>query len=819
MTPSFVQILLAAWVASAPARAASGKGAPDATAPPGVPSSEAPSPEAISEVPAATPPLVEVPTARPTAETPAAEAPPEVPPSLDPTQAPASRLSPETGGGEPSSSHVTAELGGLDDLSLERMLNVQVRSASFFVLPAEKVPNTSYRLEVKMFSKLPVRTLAELLDATVPGLFVGNDRFLGPVLAQRGAMTDSNAKTVVMLDGQNLNQRFAHGYNMALALPLLGDIDTVEVIQGPGAILYGSGSISGFVNMLPKSGRTSPGLTLTSELGAFDVATTVQTSYGLVYGPRKGNDLFIYAGLARAGGFVPDGHDWNQSGGIDLSNDRQGGIQPSGKVTFNWHDGHLRLKGQYLDMWSTQAGGMSGDPPTGWHEGYLALRPEYSIPLTSTQELTLVGALMLHESGFATRDGRELLATTSATNAVGDTQKRLPYTGRESNYTARLVYRLRAFARQKIAAGAEFATREFAGNKAWFYPVPRDLAFDSLSRWNEYSAFAEDVVEYGALLAVAGLRYDLVDFQGGYFVARDSYDVMPKDHVSQVSPRLSLAYQLGYGLSTRIAYQRGFRVADADDLQENRRLTGPNNRYWTPVGQFGGPTWTAPPAVVAPETVDSLELNVHGQKTFRAFNLIGDVNGYYSRFDRYIIYDVGQRNAASPFASAGGEIVGKIQTGRGDTAQLSYAYSRPVGLDAAAAQEIQLTDAQRSSWRLYYPHQIKLSGTAVVPGFARALSIGAAARYYSGLPAWSHAEALAATADPNWNETARTKPLIAVSASAIYDVTQKLQLKLAVENSYHNGTPVSDLYAGHPELTAVGLDRRLFYLTLVAKVD
>ena len=44
-------------------------------------------------------------------------------------------------------------------------------------------------------------------------------------------------------------------------------------------------------------------------------------------------------------------------------------------------------------------------------------------------------------------------------------------------------------------------------------------------------------------------------------------------------------------------------------------------------------------------------------------------------------------------------------------------------------------------------------------------------------------------------------------------------LKLVVENSYHNGTPVSDLYAGHPELTAVGLDRRLFYLTLVAKVD
>jgi outer membrane receptor protein involved in Fe transport len=744
---------------------------------------------------------------------------PQAPATGTSPKAPATGISPQEPDTETSGVDVSIDFGVFENLSLEDLLNVQVRSASFFVLPAEKVPNTSYKLDARRFTKLPVRTLAELLDATVPGLVVGNDRFFGPVIAQRGAVTDSNAKTVVMLDGQNLNQRFDYGYNMALALPLLGDLDAVEVIQGPGAILYGSGSISGFVNMLPKTGSSDPGLELTSELGTFDVATSVQASYGLTYGPHHTNDLFIYAGLARAGGFVPAEHAWNEDRGVDMSSNIQGGLQPSGKVTLNWHDGHLRVKGQYLDMWSTQAAGVSGEQPTGWHEAYLALRPEYAIPLTSKQEISIIGSVMLHESGFTARDGRELLATMPSTTAIGGTQEPLPYTGRESNYAARLVYKLEAFARHKIAAGAEVGTREFDGNKAWFYAVPRDLAFDSLSRWNEYSAFAEDVIDYGALLAVVGLRYDLVDFLGGYFVARDSYDVMPKDHVSQVSPRLSLAYQLIHGLSARIAYQRGFRVADANDLQENRRLTGPNNRYWTPAGQYGGPTWTAPPAVVAPETVDSLELNVHGQKTFQRFNLIGDINGYCNLFDHYIVYDVGQRNAASRFASIGGEVVGKVQTNRGDTAQLSYAYSRPLGLDAVTAQEIQLTDAGRSSWRLYYPHQIKLTGMLVVPGFAKALSVGVAARYYSGLPAWNQSEALAATADPTWDETARRKPLVAVSASAVYEVTPKLQLKLVVMNSYNNGTPVVDSYAGHPELTSVGLDQRLFYLTLVAKVD
>jgi outer membrane receptor protein involved in Fe transport len=771
--------------------------------------------EAPAESPPGTPDVAASPEAAaagipPEAPSPAATTPPEQPLSAE---APAGTSAEAASDGPPEVIDLTA----LEKLSLADLLQVQVRGASFFVLPVDRAPNTSYKLEAKAFTKLPVRTLAQLLDATIPGLAVGNDRFFGPVLAQRGAVTDTNAKTVIMLDGQNLNQRLDYGYNMALALPLLGDLDAVEVIQGPGAILYGSGSISGFVNMLPKSGRTHPGLELGSELGLFDVATNVQASYGVTYGPADRNDFFIYAGLARSSGFVPTSHAWNQ--GIDMASNVQGGLQPSGKVTLNWHDGNLRVKGQFLDMWSTHAAGVSGQQPTGWHEAYLALRPEYALPLAAKQEISIAGSLMLHESGISARGERDLLATVPATTALAVTQKRLPYTGRESNYAARLVYRLEAIPYNRIAVGAEAGTREFAGNKAWFYAVPRNVAYDSLNRWNEYSVFAEDVFTYGRLLAVAGLRYDLVDFRGGYFVNRDSYDVIPKDQVSQISPRLSVAYQLMDGLSTRIAYQRGFRAANANDLQENRRLAGPDKKYWTPTGQFGGPTWSAPPAVVSPETVDSVDLNLHVQRTFASFNVLGDINGYYDLFSHYIVYDVGQRNAVSRFASIGGEIVGKVQTNRGDSVQLSYAYSRPQGLDAVTAQEIQLTNAGRSSWRLYYPHQIKLTGVLVVPGFDKRLSLGAAARYYSSLPVWSRAEATTATADPSWDESARRKALIAVSASATYDITPKLQLRLLAENSYHNGTPVIDSYAGHPELTSVGIDQRLFFLTLIAKVE
>lgn len=707
----------------------------------------------------------------------------------------------------------------LEDLSLVELLDVEVTGAGFFSLPVEKAPNVSYRLEAKTFSKLPVRTLAQLLDVTVPGLVVGNNRFFGPVIAQRGALTDSNAKTVVMLDGHNLNQRFDYGYNLALSLPLLGDLSAVEVVQGPGSILHGSGSITGFVNMLPKTGRSNPGLELTTELGTFDDANTVEAGYGVTYGPSGRNDLYVYGGVARAGGFEPDAHPWNQGRGIDESTNVQGRLQPSSKATVNWQHGALHVKAQYLDMWSSHGVGVSGEEPTGWHEGYLAVRPEYTLPLAPKHDLDIIAGAVLHESGFTERDERNLVPNQLVTVEPGETQRSLPYTQRESHYLGRLVYKVQALKGHKIAVGGEMGTREFNGNKAWFHTVERNLAFNSKSRWNEFSAFGEDVIEWGDLLAAVGFRYDVIALLGGYFVTHDRYDRTPEDQVSALSPRVSVAYEFITGFSARVAYQRGFRAADASNLQENRRLTGPSNSRWTPVGEIGGPTWTAPPAVVAPETVDSVDLNIHGQKSLSDVNLIGDIHAHYQSFDQYIFYNIGWRNAASRFSSVGGEVVGKVQTKRGDFAQLSYAYSRPLGLDADTARVIQGTNDDQSQWRLYYRHQIKLSGALIVPGFDKQLALGSAARYYSPLPAWNQQQALAATADPTWDERARRDPLIAVSASATYDVTPNVQLGLLGQNLFHNGTPAADAYAGHPELSAAGLDERLIYLRLRAVVQ
>jgi outer membrane receptor protein involved in Fe transport len=707
----------------------------------------------------------------------------------------------------------------LEDLSLVDLLDVEVLGASSFSLPAEKAPNVSYRLDAKRFSKLPVRTLAQLLDLTVPGLVVGGNRFFGPVIAQRGAITDSNAKTVVMLDGHNLNQRYDYGYNLALALPLLGDLDAVEVVQGPGSILHGSGSITGYVNMLPKTGRSNPGLELSTEYGPFDDANTVEAGYGVTYGPSDANDLYIYGGLARAGGFTPDGHPWNRSRGIDQSTNIQGRLQPSSKVTLNWQHGRLHVKAQYVDVWSTHGAGASGEEPTGWHEGYLAVRPEYVLALAPKHELDIIAGVVLHESGFSKRDERSLVPNQPVTSEPGQTHRIVPHTQRESHYLGRLVYKLQAFSGHKIAVGGELGTREFAGNKAWFHPVERSVAFDSKSRWNELSAFGEDVIEWGNLLAAVGLRYDVIDFRGGYFVAENRYDRTSHDQVSALSPRVSVAYEFIDGLSARVAYQRGFRAADASNLQENRRLTGPNNGNWTPVGEFGGPTWTAPPAVVAPETVDSVDLNIHVQRSFRDVNLIGDINAHYQLFDQYILYNVGWRNAASRFSSVGGEVVGKVQTKRGDFGRISYAYSQPLGMDAETAQVTQLTNDDRSQWRLYYRHQIKLGGALVVPGFDKRLALGSTARYYSPLPAWNQAQSFAATADPTWDERARRDPLMAVSASVTYDVTADLQLGLLGQHLFHNGTPAASSDAGHPELSAVGLDERLVYVRLRAVVD
>ncbi len=136
------------------------------------------------------------------------------------------------------------------DLSLERLLldTQQVTTASRYAEDLRMAPNVMYSYSDQQISRLGLETLGDLLDIT-PGFKVFY-KDLQRVAQVRGVVANDNEKFTVMLNGHSINNVVEPEF---LDGPLHLDIaQSVEVLVGPGSVLYGADTMAGTVNILTK---------------------------------------------------------------------------------------------------------------------------------------------------------------------------------------------------------------------------------------------------------------------------------------------------------------------------------------------------------------------------------------------------------------------------------------------------------------------------------------------------------------------------------------------------------------------------------------
>src|SRR4029077_1784343 len=121
--------------------------------------------------------------------------------------------------------------------------------------------------EVKKYG---YRTLAELLRS-VQGFNVSYDRnydFLG---ARGVSLGDFNSRILLLVDGHRVNNNLTDGAAIGTAFLLDVDlIDRVEVIRGPGSVLYGNNAFFGVINVITRKGKQVDGVEASGEYGEFD---------------------------------------------------------------------------------------------------------------------------------------------------------------------------------------------------------------------------------------------------------------------------------------------------------------------------------------------------------------------------------------------------------------------------------------------------------------------------------------------------------------------------------------------------------------------
>src|SRR3546814_13034072 len=63
--------------------------------------------------------------------------------------------------------------------------------------------------------------------------------------------------TLVLLDGMPINEP-GNFNSFDFGLDLLGDVERIEVVRGPGAALYGNNAAGGVINIVTRSGKGRP---------------------------------------------------------------------------------------------------------------------------------------------------------------------------------------------------------------------------------------------------------------------------------------------------------------------------------------------------------------------------------------------------------------------------------------------------------------------------------------------------------------------------------------------------------------------------------
>jgi outer membrane receptor protein involved in Fe transport len=129
----------------------------------------------------------------------------------------------------------------------------EVEAASRANEAVEDAPGSVSVLPSAELRAMAYPTLAEALRGT-RGVFVSDDRSYTSIgIRGLGFPGSYGNRVLVLLDGQPMNDDWIGssyvGYDLRTDLD---DIDHLEVVRGPGSVLYGTNAFSGVVNMVPR---------------------------------------------------------------------------------------------------------------------------------------------------------------------------------------------------------------------------------------------------------------------------------------------------------------------------------------------------------------------------------------------------------------------------------------------------------------------------------------------------------------------------------------------------------------------------------------
>lgn len=196
------------------------------------------------------------------------------------------------------------------DFSLEELANITVTTVSGRPQALAAAPGSIYVITGEDIRRSGAKTIIEALQLA-PNLQVARTSVSSGAITARGFNGTLANKLLVLMDGRSIYTPTFSGVFWDVHDAVLQDVDRIEVISGPGGVLWGANAVNGVINILTKPSALTQGWMLAA--GAGDDGSFATARYGA---RTESGHYRVYAKTFRWENLTnPAGA--NQRGGLD----------------------------------------------------------------------------------------------------------------------------------------------------------------------------------------------------------------------------------------------------------------------------------------------------------------------------------------------------------------------------------------------------------------------------------------------------------------------------------------------------------------------
>jgi len=430
----------------------------------------------------------------------------------------------------------TNEKGKAYQSEAELQMDEVVVTATLLPTPAQKLPVRVQVIAREEIEKTRANNLSELLIEKLPSQF---QKYPGALSAVeiRGFRTDTmgsdiKGRVLLLIDGHRA------GTGNIAVIPV-DNVERVEIVRGPGSVIYGSAAMGGVINIITRKGKGKPSVHGTAEYGSFNQYRVAGEALGGLFDERVG-----FSGTASH----LESQDYTDGSRQRVKNTKYRDETYALSLHAAPVENHtLFASGSYFHIPVAGTPGPTYAPDFDDHKE--VLRRYGSIAYDGSLRDSDVN---WHISGYGVFDrstandpavewGYSSSTTETTTNGV-KSHLSIP--------TFSLGRMLLGFDWDEIGVTSETS--------------PRGFNYSPDTTYDNFAGFAEQQIDWNRLSLLLGVRYDYFDEA---IKATEGLNVVPRaESFDHVSWRAGAKYFLWDWLGARAAVGTGFRVPAADEL-------------------------------------------------------------------------------------------------------------------------------------------------------------------------------------------------------------------------------------------------------------